>query len=143
MIRRRRFPQAKASSGRRPRRIAGEMNRTERRYHDEVLVPSLAAGAIAAFWFEEWTFKLGKDLRYTPDFVILFPDGRLCVREVKARDKRTGRWRGEDDAKVKMKVFAELFPMQMGVVWSRGLGAAWELDVLSTPFTLEDALDVR
>lgn len=134
MRRRRVF--ARATSGRRPRRVAGEMNRTEARYAAEILDPLVKSGQVLKYWFEEWTFKLGPDLRYTPDFVVLFADGALGVREVKARDKRTGKFRAEDDARVKMKIFADQFPLEMGVVWpGGGKGTTyWDLAILSEEF---------
>lgn len=131
---RRKFPgRATATSGMRRRRVAGDMNKTEARYAREVLDLLVERGDVLKYWFEEWTFKLGPDLRYTPDFVVLFADGSLEVREVKARDKRTGKYRAEDDARVKMKVFADTMPLAMGVVWPgpRGSEQSWELTILS------------
>jgi hypothetical protein len=53
--------------------------------------------------FEEITLKLGEDCRFTPDFWVLGDDDVLEFHEVK------GRWM--DDAKVKMKVAADKYPM--------------------------------
>lgn len=81
----------------------GEMNKTEAAYagHLDLL---LAAGEIVWFHFEGWTFKLADGCRYTPDFAVMRKGGRLEAHEVK------GRW--EDDARVKIKVAAELFPIR-------------------------------
>lgn len=78
------------------------MNKTEaaRAVELEALKRS---GNIAAWWYERFTFKLADDCRYTPDFVIQDPDGSLRAEETK------GFWR--DDAKVKVRVFATMFPI--------------------------------
>lgn len=130
---RRKIRKAFATSGMRRRRVAGEMNRTETRFRDEVVLPLVASGTVVGWWFEEWTFKLGPDLRYTPDFVLLFSDGSLEVREVKARDRRTGKYRAEDDAKVKMKAFAETMPLAMVVAFPGATKGTWETICLSPP----------
>jgi hypothetical protein len=48
------------------------------------------------------TLKLGDDCRYTPDFTVINAEGKLLALEVK------GFFR--DDAKVKVKVAARLYP---------------------------------
>lgn len=65
-------------------------------------------GQIAAWWYEQWTFKLADDCRYTPDFVIQERDGSLRAEETK------GFWR--DDAKVKVRMFAATFPIPIRVL---------------------------
>jgi hypothetical protein len=52
--------------------------------------------------FEELTFRLGGDCRYTPDFWVMEGDGVLALVECK------GFWR--DDAKAKLRVAAERYP---------------------------------
>ena len=62
------------------------------------------AGEILDYWFEALTFKLADDCRYTPDFLVMLPDGELEVHEVKGHF--------EDDAKVKLRVAADKFPFR-------------------------------
>lgn len=57
---------------------------------------------ILAYWFEGISLRLARRTWYRPDFLVRMPDGRLEVHEVK------GHWR--DDARVKIKVAAELYP---------------------------------
>ena len=83
------------------------MNKTERRRAIE-LEAMKRDGLIADWWYEQWTFKLANDTRYTPDFVIQERDGSLRAEETK------GFWR--DDAKVKVKLFAALFPLPISVL---------------------------
>lgn len=83
-------------------RAAGRMNQTEQRYASELERRRLV-GMVAWWEFERVTFLLADDLRYTPDFMVQLPDGVLEFHEVK------GFWR--DDARAKIKVAAEMFPM--------------------------------
>lgn len=79
------------------------------------------AGIIVAWWYEQWTFKLGADLRYTPDFVIQKPDGTLEVEEVK------GFWR--DDARAKVKMFCALFPFPVRAYTRAKTHSGWDVEV--------------
>jgi hypothetical protein len=93
--------------GRGVRRQPGTMNKTEASYarHLEALA---ARGDISWFRFEGLTFKLAKDTRYTPDFVVMTRDGLMECHEVKGFF--------EEDAKVKIKVAAEMFPFTFWLV---------------------------
>lgn len=101
----------------RGRRIPGEMNKTERAY-SEILEGLRLAGKVAWWAFEAVTFKLAADTRYTPDFLVMLPDGEMECHEVK------GFWR--DDARVKIKVAAAMFPFQFLAV-SKTKGG-WEME---------------
>lgn len=67
------------------------------------------------------TLKLGDDCRYTPDFWVLDASGNLGAREVK------GFFR--DDAKVKIKVAARLYPWIKFVVVTKDKAGWNESDV--------------
>lgn len=105
--------------GRVARRKPGTMNKTEERY-SAVLADRQAAGEIIAWWFERFTFKLADDTRYTPDFMVQLPDGTLEAHETKGFM--------EEDAKVKIKVFAEAFPFRCVVVRAKAKrdGGGWD-----------------
>ncbi len=92
------------------------MNRTEAKYGQHLEL-RLRAGQIAWYKFEGITFKLADDTRYTPDFVLMLTDGTIECHEVK------GFWR--DDAKVKIKVAAEMFPFVFRSVMLKHGG--WEI----------------
>lgn len=96
----------------------GKMNNTEAEYA-QVLELRRQAGQIEWFKFEGITFKLADDTRYTPDFAILNADGTMEMHEIK------GRWM--DDAKVKIKVAADLFPFRFIAVYkiSKKEGGGW------------------
>ncbi len=78
------------------------MNGTEKEYCT-TLIAKLAASEINGYAFEKLTLKLADDTRYTPDFMVILTDGTIEFHEVKG-------WGFEDDAKVKIKVAAEMFP---------------------------------
>lgn len=70
------------------------------------------------------TFKIGADLRFTPDFLAINKEGLRAI-DVKGFWKSTGKPHIEDDALVKIKVCGRLFP------WCRFLiawrdGAIWQ-----------------
>ena len=117
--------------GRGLRTKPGEMNGTEAAYAREVLEPAKQRGAILDFWFQEWTFKLADDSRFTPDFVVLPLDCVIEAHEINGSTSR--KKKGEDgetkivgtkpfvesDAKVKLRVLATRFPLRVVVAYQR------------------------
>jgi hypothetical protein len=95
---------------------SGMMNKSESEY-SRVLELRKCNGEIAWFAFEGLTFRLADNTRYTPDFAVMLNSGELELHEVK------GFW--TDDAKVKIKVAAELFPMRFIAV--RKTRGSWEI----------------
>lgn len=85
------------------------MNNIEKEYASELELRRLA-GEIVSWGFERLTFRLAKRTRYTPDFDVLYPDGRMELVEVKATwgHGKAG-WR--EDSKIKYKITRETFPM--------------------------------
>lgn len=89
-------------------RKRGEMNKLESAYAAELEAQKLA-GEIAGYWFEPLTLRLshpekGQPARFAPDFLVLYPDGRTCLDDVKSNfaDFASG---------VRIKTAAELFPL--------------------------------
>jgi len=80
---------------------AGRMNKTEAAYA-ELLAARVHVGEILEFKFESIKLRLADRTWYTPDFALVLPDGAREIHEVK------GHW--TDDARVKVKVAAELYP---------------------------------
>ena len=76
------------------------MNKTEARYAREVLGIRKMAGFVIDWRFEAIKLRLAKRTWYTPDFIVWTPE-RIEIHETK------GHW--EDDARVKIKVAAEMF----------------------------------
>ena len=85
----------------RRRHVANEMNGIEKKYAAYLETRRLC-GEIAGWKFEGIKLKLARATFYNPDFLVVKNDGRLELHETK------GHW--EDDARVKTKVAAEMFP---------------------------------
>ncbi len=102
----------------------GEMNASEREYaqHLEALK---ADGRVLWYAFEGITLKLGRGVRITPDFAVLPHSGVLELHDVK------GLWR--DDAKAKMRMAAQLFPIRIVAVKKRLKrdGGGWSVEDFS------------
>ncbi len=64
------------------------------------------------------TLRLANGLRYTPDFMLIMPDGSIVFVEVK------GYWR--DDARAKVKMVADQFPWWTFVATRRRKGGGWD-----------------
>lgn len=84
-----------------PADLFAGMNGTERDYA-VTLEARKRDGLIRDWRFEAVTLVLAADCRYTPDFLVVCADWTLELHETK------GHWR--DDAKVKIRVAARLFP---------------------------------
>lgn len=84
------------------RHVPGEMNKTEEQY-SRILQELKNSGVVAEWYFESVTFKLAKDLRYTPDFFVYLDDGTVEVIDVK------GTGPIDDKSIVKIKAAAEKF----------------------------------
>lgn len=110
--------------GRGTRRTPGEMNKPEKAYAAH-LDQLLKASEISWYGFEKVTFKLAPDTRYTPDFMVMLNDGQIEFHEVKGGKKKkiggvdTGErtfW-CEEDAKLKIKLAAEILPFRFSIVY--------------------------
>ena len=95
----------------------GEMNRTEAKYAAELELQR-AAGTVAWWKFEGVKLRLADATFYTPDFNVMLADGTLEMHEIK------GFW--QDDARVKIKVAASLYPFRfVALTHKRG---AWQIE---------------
>ncbi len=102
---------------------SGERNKTEAAY-ELYLESQKQAGEILWYAFEGMTFKLAKDTRYTPDFVVMLKNGELECREVKGAKAIF-----QCDAKAKIKIASEMFPIRFIAVFPipKKLGGGWEI----------------
>lgn len=101
-LNRRRFFGRRDKSKYGKRHTPGEMNGTETAYA-ELLRARELIGDVIAWHFEAVTFKLAKDTRYTPDFMVQLADGSMEFVDAKGG--------GPIDPKslVKIKCAAEKF----------------------------------
>jgi len=85
----------------------GQMNNTEKAY--EAHLSALKhAGQILWYKFEGIKYRLADNTFYTPDFAVMLANGQMEAHEVK------GFW--TDDARVKIKVAADMYPFQFVAV---------------------------
>ncbi len=77
------------------------MNKTEQAYAERLALLQLA-GEIRSFRFEPVKFRLADRTFYTPDFMVVTAD-EVQFHEIKG-------YLPEDDANVKIKVVAEMYP---------------------------------
>jgi hypothetical protein len=99
----------------------GEMNKTEAAY-DAHLWQLRHAGEVLWHKFEGIKLRLADNTFLTVDFPVMRADGLLEMHEVK------GHW--EDDARVKIKVAASLYPFRFIAVRPKAKknGGGWEVE---------------
>lgn len=102
-----------------------DMNTLESRYAMRLEAMRMA-GELACWTFEAVKLRLADKTFYTPDFLVIHLNGDIEFHETK------GFWR--DDARVKIKVAAELFPMFsfVAVQWSSKT-KNWAFEFFSKP----------
>lgn len=99
----------------------GVMNKTEARYSD-YLRARVNDGTVAWFKFEALKLRLADNTFYTPDFAVMLASGQMQCHEIK------GYW--QDDARVKIKVAADLYPFQFFGVTAKPMkaGGGWSFE---------------
>lgn len=108
--------------GRMPKGLGdSRMNKTEAEYA-RMLDAQKHAGTILWWRFEAIKIRLADNTFYTPDFLVLNHRMGLELHEVKGAFVM-------DDAKVKLKVAAEMFPC--AVVLNQKVKGAWFVEVLA------------
>ena len=105
---------------------AGERNKTEAAYEEQLKL-LYHAGEIAWYKFEGIKFKLADNTYYTPDFAVMLRTGEIEIHEVKG-----SKFIFQDDAKVKIKVAAELYPFVFKVVYPpKNKSGQWEVVIVN------------
>lgn len=112
------------------RRKPGERNKLEAAYeqHLEMLKRT---GQIDGYRFEGIKIKLADNTFYTPDFIVFAGDGVVELHDTKGTTKKkradgsniSAPWI-EEDAKLKLKLVAELYPFRVLAVFKTTEG--WE-----------------
>lgn len=99
-------------------RKPGVMNKLEAEYERHLQLAK-SDGCILWYSFDAVKLRLAANTFYTPDFVVMAEDGQIEFHEVK------GYW--EDDARVKIKVAASLYPFRfLAVTKAKGVWAQEE-----------------
>mgnify|MGYP001046876538 CR=1 FL=1 len=102
-----------------------EMNLTEKAFVDH-LEALRAQGKVARWWFEAIRLRVApRACSYTPDFLVLRPDGQLDLVEVKGSKRIFA-----DDAKVKTKFVAGEYPFAVFVAYPKAKkeGGGWLIE---------------
>ncbi len=102
----------------------GEMNKTEAAYAERLRALQ-AAGEILWHRFEGLKLRLADNTFLTVDFAVMRADGQLEMHDVKGSKAIY-----TDDAKVKMKVAAQMYPFVFVVAYPRPKreGGGWLLE---------------
>ena len=102
---------------------SGEMNKTEKAYAEH-LERLRIGGDVVWYKFEGLKFRLADNTFYTPDFAVMKATGELEIHEVKGSS-----YIFQDDAKVKVKVASEMYPLKFFVAFPKkgSHNAKWEL----------------
>jgi len=93
------------------------MNRLETQYAQHLALRR-AAGEIEWFAYEAIKLRLAEKTFLTVDFFLMLGSGELEAHEVKGTHL-------EDDAAVKLKVAASIYPFRFVLV--RAMGSGWSL----------------
>lgn len=101
---------------------AGSMNKTETAYARQLQLLVLD-GEVQRWLFEPIRLRLGEGAWYTPDFLVVFPDGFLEFHEVK------GFWR--EAALVRIKTAASLYP-EFKFIVAKLIEGQWVLSEVKT-----------
>ena len=91
----------------------GAMNKTEAAYAQH-LEAKKAAGEVAWYKFEAMKLRLADNTFLTVDFAVMLSEGLLEMHDVKGSKSIY-----MDDAKVKMKVAADMYPLVFKVAYPR------------------------
>lgn len=96
-----------------------DMNRTERAYAQHLLA-RMIDGDIIRFDFQAMKFRLASGCWYEPDFLVMRSNGLIEIHEVKGFM--------EDDAAVKLRVFAEQYWCFRVILVRLGDGNQWTFE---------------
>lgn len=86
------------------------MNKTERRYRDEILEPALRVGLIRKYRFEAINIRLGERTFHRPDFYVVTAEGEIQIHEIKGGFVR-------EDARMKFKTAAAEYSEWRWQMW--------------------------
>lgn len=105
------------------RMAKGKMNKTEEAYNAHLELRRIA-GEVLWYHFEPLKLHLAPNTSYTPDFLVQLASGHLEIHETK------GFW--TDDARVKIKVAASMFPVfkfvAIKMVKVKGAAPSWSTE---------------
>lgn len=101
---------------------AGQMNKTEERFA-QMLELERHAGRVKWWKFEGIKLMLAKNTSITVDFAMLPDTDILTMIDVKGSKSMV-----TDDARVKMKLAAELYPFVFKLAYPRAKAEGWDIE---------------
>lgn len=104
----------------------GKMNKTELAY-SHYLEALRACGDVVWWIFESIKLRLADNTFYTVDFFVMASSGQLEAHDVKGAKEII-----MDDAKVKIKVAASMYPFvfKIAIPQKKSHGGGWDIEVL-------------
>jgi hypothetical protein len=104
----------------------GKMNKTEEAY-SHYLEALRACGDVVWWIFESIKLRLADNTFYTVDFFVMASSGQLEAHDVKGAKEII-----MDDAKVKIKVAASMYPFvfKIAIPQKKSHGGGWNIEVL-------------
>ncbi len=126
-------PVLKAEAVMKAPRWKNPMNKLEAEYAQQ-LEMDRRAGLISWFEFEPFKLRLAGKTFYTPDFAVVRTweaPNNIFVNELEFHETKGGFWR--DDARVKIKVAAAMFPFKFIAIRKKLLreGGGWQVEEFS------------
>jgi hypothetical protein len=109
----------------RVKHTSGKMNNLEARYAAHLELRK-TAGEILDYRFEPMKLRLAPSTFFDIDFLVVQADDQGKFGSVELHEVKGGHW--EDDARVKIKVAAPMFP------WWRFRGVQWDKEVKDWKF---------
>ncbi len=100
------------------------MNKTEAAYAAHLEMEK-RIGDVLWYKFEGITLKLAHDCRLTIDFAVMLSDGTIELHDTKSLWSKSARPHIEDDALVKLRTAAEMYPFKVRAVW-RAANGEWD-----------------
>lgn len=101
-----------------PQQKKDGMNRLEAEYA-QILEDRKRKGEIAEWMYDAISLRLARSTFYHPDFLVMLPDGTLEIHETKGFMR--------DDAAVKLKTAAALFPFLTFFLVTKPRGGGWSI----------------
>jgi hypothetical protein len=103
----------------RARALPGRMNKTEARYAAHLNL--LRAGGVIIEWqYEAVKLRLGENVHYTPDFLVINAASEVEFIEVKGR--KGASYYATEDSVVKIKAAAARFPFVFRIAYESATG---------------------
>lgn len=101
-----------------PQQKKDGMNKLEAEYA-QILEERKRKGEIAEWMYDAISLRLARSTFYHPDFLVMLPDGTLQIHETKGFMR--------DDAAVKLKTAAAIFPFLSFFLVTKPRGGSWSI----------------